>query len=223
MNTLLADKTNYRAGRLAGIRFIVIHYTAGNGDTAYNNCRYFQGANRGAGAHYFVDESEVWQSVPDADTAWHCGAFAYRHPECRNANSIGIEMCSRIEYGEYVIPARTQDRAAELVRELMGKYHIPADHVLRHYDVTGKACPEPFVREPEQWTAFLDKIKEDDMTEADVRRIVAEVLRGDGTSVSATLKPEFDAAVKKGVTDGTRPGGYATRAQVAVMIERATK
>ena len=28
-------------------------------------------------------------------TAWHCGASSYRHPSCRNANSIGMELCSR--------------------------------------------------------------------------------------------------------------------------------
>lgn len=222
MNTLLADSSNYRHGRTGEIEYIVIHYTAGNGDTAYNNCRYFQGAGRGAGAHYFVDENEVWQSVPDADTAWHCGAMWYTHPECRNANSIGIEMCSRIEYSEYVIPERTQTRAVELARSLMEKYGIDESHVLRHYDVTGKLCPEPFVRNPELWENFKGKLV-DDITEAEVRKIVAEMLRGEGTTVSATLKPEFDAAVEKGVTDGTRPGGYATRAQVAVMIERATK
>ena len=31
--------------------------------------------------------------------------------------------------------------AAELVRQLMAEYNIPADHVIRHYDVTGKPCP----------------------------------------------------------------------------------
>ncbi|MFK7722688.1 hypothetical protein ACI3EW_00980 [Pilosibacter sp. HC1M1C21] len=27
--------------------------------------------------------------------AWHCGASSDKHAECRNANSIGIEMCVR--------------------------------------------------------------------------------------------------------------------------------
>ena len=51
----------------------------------------------GASAHYFVGhgpEPEIWESVPEADTAWHCGTTrGYKHPECRNANSIGVELC----------------------------------------------------------------------------------------------------------------------------------
>ena len=30
-------------------------------------------------------------------------------------------------------------------KDLMKKYNIPADHVIRHYDVTGKICPNPYV------------------------------------------------------------------------------
>ena len=36
-------------------------------------------------------------------------------------------------------------QAQELVRKLMQKYEISEDNVLRHYDVTGKVCPVPFV------------------------------------------------------------------------------
>ena len=39
----------------------------------------------------------------------------------------------------------TVQAAIELTRELMEKYSIPADHVIRHYDVTGKICPNPYV------------------------------------------------------------------------------
>ncbi len=76
-------------------------------------------------------------------------------------------------------------------------------------------------------TAFGIERKVEEMTEEQVRSIckevVTELLRGDGTQVSATLKPEFEAAVAAGITDGSRPGGYATRAQTAVMVERALK
>lgn len=42
-------------------------------------------------------------------------------------------------------------------------------------------------------------------------------------SPSKSLKPEFDEAVKEGITDGTYPNRTATRAEVAVMIIRAVK
>lgn len=226
MNRLIAHESNYRAGRKGKVEYLVIHYTAGDGDTAEDNCRYFRGAGRGASAHYFVDESSVWQSVDEADTAWHCGAAAYRHAKCRNVSSIGIELCSRIENGVYVIPEQTQRRAAALARELMERHGIGTACVLRHYDVTGKNCPAPFVREDGQWENFL-KMLEEDMTEEQVRQIVREevkaLLRGDGTTVPAALEAELTEAVARGITDGTRPGGYATRAQVAAMAVRATR
>ena len=43
----------------------------------------------------------------------------------------------------------------------MDKYHIDADHVLRHYDVTGKNCGEPDVRKGnKEWSQFKQDIVE---------------------------------------------------------------
>ena len=96
MEFVSCDPSNYRAGRTQPVRYIVMHYTANNGDTARNNCDYYHRVGGlQASAHYFVDEHGAMQSVREGDTAWHCGARAYWHPECRNGNSIGIEMCSR--------------------------------------------------------------------------------------------------------------------------------
>ena len=132
------DPSNYRSGRGGnGIRYIVMHYTANNGDTAANNGRYFQNGNLSASAHYFVDEKSIVQSVRDDDTAWHCGGAleSGHHPLhgiCMNRNSIGVEMCSDIVGGRYTITAATVDRAVELVKYLMGRYNVPADRVVRH-------------------------------------------------------------------------------------------
>ena len=149
--------SNFRAGRTQPVRYIVLHYTAGNGDTAKNNCDYYHRVGGlQASAHYFCDEHGAMQSVREGDTAWHCGARAYWHPECRNGNSIGIEMCSRKRAdGSYYILPETVVNAAALAREIMQRYGIDTEHVLRHYDVTGKRCPMPWVDDPAQWTAFL--------------------------------------------------------------------
>ena len=157
MEFVSCDPSNYRAGRTQPVRYIVMHYTANNGDTAHNNCDYYHRVGGlQASAHYFVDEHGAMQSVRECDTAWHCGARAYWHPECRNANSIGIEMCSRKRAdGSYYILPETVANAAALAREIMQRYGIDTEHVLRHYDVTGKRCPMPWVDDPTQWTAFL--------------------------------------------------------------------
>ena len=157
MEFVSCDPSNYHAGRTQPVRYIVMHYTANNGDTARNNCDYYHRVGGlQASAHYFVDEHGAMQSVREGDTAWHCGARAYWHPECRNANSIGIEMCSRKRAdGSYYILPETVANAAALAREIMQRYGIDTDHVLRHYDVTGKRCPMPWVDDPAQWAAFL--------------------------------------------------------------------
>ena len=160
MEFVSCDPSNYRAGRTHPVRYIVMHYTANNGDTARNNCDYYHRVGGlQASAHYFCDEHGVMQSVRECDTAWHCGAEAgqrYWHPECRNGNSIGIEMCSRKRAdGSYYILPETVANAAALAREIMQRYGIDTEHVVRHYDVTGKHCPMPWVDDPAQWTAFL--------------------------------------------------------------------
>ena len=41
MNCMQAAAGNYKKGRTGGIKYIVIHYTANNGDTAFGNAKYF--------------------------------------------------------------------------------------------------------------------------------------------------------------------------------------
>lgn len=159
-----ADSSNYYSGRGGNsIKYIVMHYTANDGDTDEGNAHYFQGAGRRASAHYFVDEDSVTQSVRDNDAAWHCGGAleSSHHPLrgiCMNRNSLGVEMCSDIVGGKYTITPQTVDRAVELVKYLMAKYGIDVDHVVRHYDVTGKDCPEPWVRDESLWRKFKARL-----------------------------------------------------------------
>lgn len=144
--TMHCHKTNFGGKRNIGqVDTIVIHYTGNDGDTAENNAKYFQGANRNTSAHFFVDEKEVIQSVFMDEIAWHVTGH--------NTNTIGIEMCSyKDEKGNYQIAWPTQDKAAELASLIMLRYNIT--NVVRHYDLTGKNCPEPFVRDKTNWYAF---------------------------------------------------------------------
>ena len=175
MNFKQANGANFAHGRAQPIEFLVIHYTANNGDTVQNNLDYFAGNAVGASAHYFVDENGYGQSVKDADTAWHCGASSYRHKACRNANSIGMELCSRKDSkGNYYFLDQTVYNAAALARQLMQTYGIDRAHVLRHYDVTGKRCPAPMVDTPTLWENFLNLLEDKTMTYAEAIETVKE-------------------------------------------------
>lgn len=215
---------NYRKDREFPINWICLHFTANNGDTAQNNADYFaREGGLNASAHYFVDTERIVQSVKDGDTAWHCGrerGGSY-YNDCRNANSIGIEMCSVIRNGVYVIPEATMKRAAKLTRELMAKYHIPVSRVCRHYDVTHKQCPEPWVRNPQLWQKFKTMLTEkevEDMTEAQTRAIAkqeiskAESAKKVYNSVAecpAWAKDTVQKLVNKGFLQGDENGKLA--------------
>ena len=72
-------------------KYIVIHYFGALG-TAKGVSEYFKTPGIQASAHYALDEGDtIYRCVRDKDIAWHCGANKYKHPECRNSNSIGIE------------------------------------------------------------------------------------------------------------------------------------
>ena len=121
------------------------------------------------------DETGCGQSVKDMDIAWHCGANQYKHPDCRNANSIGMELCSRKDSkGNYYFLDQTVYNAAALARQLMQTYGIDRVHVLRHYDVTGKRCPAPMVDTPTLWENFLNLLEDKTMTYAEAIETVKE-------------------------------------------------
>ena len=165
INKLIAHSSNFTKGRKQKIQFLVIHYTANNGDLAKSNCNYFKSPNRNASAHYFVDEKEIWQSVEDNDIAWHCGTSGkYYHSKCRNDNAIGIELCSEKDSkGNYYFTNETINNAVGLIKMLMEKYNIPIENIVRHYDVTHKNCPAPFVNNNTAWDNFKDSLMEEYM------------------------------------------------------------
>lgn len=158
---IACNPANYGGMRTQKVKYIVIHYTAGDGDTARDNGLYFQReGGLGASAHWFVDEKNAVLSVPEEFVAWHCGGNVYIHPECRNGNSIGVELCSdKDKDGFYYFTEKTVENAVTLVRELMKKHDVSPENVIRHHDVTGKNCPAPFVGAgQDQWLIFKEEI-----------------------------------------------------------------
>ena len=140
-------------------KYIVIHYV-GAISTAYNNSVYFKNVNRNASANYFVDDNEIYRVVKDSDRAWHCGGKLKQgdggsyYGKCINSNSIGIEMCCYNNNGSLDVSEKTIANTIDLVKKLMAKYNIPVENVIRHYDVTGKACPKYYVENEAAWEQF---------------------------------------------------------------------
>ena len=165
MKEMWASSTNYGSQRSTGdIKYIVIHYTGNDGDTAVNNGKYFQGANRKASAHYFVDDSTVVHSVPDNRVAWSVGGSKYNnnggrlYGVAKNANTLNIEMCDDYKNGTVKATDATINNTLILTRELMKKYNVPVSNVIRHYDVNGKSCPAYWVNDSLWKSEFHDRI-----------------------------------------------------------------
>ena len=166
-------ENNFTKANNRKIEYIVIHFTAGVSSKvgkARDTAAWFNNPVAKCSAHYIVDDGLIVQAVADTNIAWHCGANAYKHPFCRNSNSIGIEICSN--HDNFISYAKTPASdpgwyftkeevkiAAELTADLMKKYNIPIEKVLRHYDVTGKDCPAIWVDENKEgkqgWYNFL--------------------------------------------------------------------
>lgn len=185
------------------IDYIVVHYTAGSTSrtgTAKNVAGDFANPSRYASADFIVDDSTIVQYNPDIDNryCWHCGdnknpysmGGSY-YGKCTNANSIGIEVCCTNPNWKDTEPANTKawsftsaviNNAVELVKYLMQTYNIDTDHVIRHYDVSGKLCPGIIGWNEDsgnvtEWKHFKERIsggttpKTDDKTDTQKKQI----------------------------------------------------
>ncbi len=159
----------------ADIQYIVVHYVGALGG-AQENIDYYAGGSRNASADFFVGhDGEIYQAVDYYQAySWHCGgglqgnSGASHYGKCTNKNSIGIEVCVKKRSTatmnatdkDWYFTEQTYQAAVELVKHLMGELSIDADHVIRHYDVTGKICPNPFVYNTgaHTWTGFKKAI-----------------------------------------------------------------
>lgn len=213
------------------IKWIVIHYTANSGTTATakGNANYFANCPRKASAHYVVDtKSVVYRCVPDNRAAWAVGDSGAGRLKgvCTNYNSISIEMVSHSNANGYYIPAETINRTVELTQALMQKYDIDADHVIRHYDVTGKACPATHCGSKTgdaNWQAFKTLVTNgrdvDDMTEAEVKKIINDVATEKAkAAVSDWAANAWASITAAGIMDGTTPQAPVTREQLAAIL-----
>lgn len=175
------------------IDYIVIHYTAGStsrAGAAKNNAVRFANPSIGASADFIVDDETIVQYNPDIKNrfCWHCGdnkniysMGGKFYGKCTNANSIGIEICStnpnwtasdQANSKKWSFTEKAVAKAVELTKYLMQTYNIPADGVIRHYDVSGKLCPgiigwNEDSKDISQWKEFKAKLTNSTNTKTD--------------------------------------------------------
>ena len=148
-------KRNFRSRKKTPIKYLVIHDTGNpnRGAGALNHRNYVENNKRGASAHYFVDDKVIVQYVGDSLSAGSVGDGKGKYG-ITNANSLSIEMCINSD-ADY---AKTYKNTVELTKNLMKKFNIPIDQVVRHYDASRKSCPNHMRQN--NWSKWW-KFKED--------------------------------------------------------------
>ena len=227
LKTDLADKSNYGSVRsTSDIKYIVWHYTANDGDSDEANGNYFNGANRNASAHYFVDDDSITQSVPDNYVAWSVGGSRYSNYAttggatlygiAKNANTLNIELCDTQKNGKYDVSTKTLENAIALTKDLMKKYNIPIENVIRHFDVTGKSCPAYYV-DNTAWDNVKNKIQKTSSTSSATSTVTT-------SNLYRVRKSWADAASQKGAYSSLEnaknncPSGYSVFDKYGNMV-----
>lgn len=148
--------------KLTAVRKIVMHWTANYGATANGHYNYFNTlSGRYASAHLFVDKIEALCIVPLNEITYHANDGSYKGiAELRpNANflSVGIELC--VEKDGSFHPD-TIKRAKDVAVELCKRYKLdPLTDIVRHYDVTHKSCPTPWIKNESAFNSFKADVK----------------------------------------------------------------
>lgn len=157
--------------KLLAVKGIVIHWTATPNATAENERNYFNGTaievKRYASAHIFVDRKEARLIIPLNEVAYHANEHptqvakfkataSYYKGGNANLTTIGVEMC--VEKDNTIHPD-TIARTEQVVADLCKQYKLTEKDIYRHYDITGKNCPAPFVSDSSKFTAFKSAVK----------------------------------------------------------------
>jgi len=169
---LISKNAHTRSGQeLPSISGVVMHWVQWPMATAGRIVEYFDTLpttepGRYASAHYVVGlEGEIIRMIPEAECAWHAGPSSRTRPEIEerlggkpNWRTIGIEMCHPGKEGALL--RLTWVSAVRLAADIMRRHNIPATHLIRHYDCTGKDCPLWFVENPADWAEFVHDVRQ---------------------------------------------------------------
>ena len=178
---------------------LILHHEAAKGTTAQQIHAYHLSKGwAGIAYHYFVrQDGTIYRGRPET----MCGGHTANYNYC----SIGICFEGNFE-NEYMCDAQLEAGQA-LVADIVKRY--PSIHVGKHKDYNITACPGtnfPFtyIANPVTGTPE-DEINDDEDTP------------------SQWAIEAWDWAMKKGITDGTKPHDTVTREQAVTMLWREAR
>ena len=177
---------------------VILHHMAAQGSVQSIHNTHLNFGWAGIGYNFFIRlDGSIYKGRGWDYIGAHAGASSGY-----NAKSVGI--CFEGDYTKLSsMPAAQYEAGVWLVREALKRYG--RIDVLKHRDVAATVCPGnnfPFTR-----------MKEESLRNEEVSDM--------SDKPSAWAKTAWEAAVKAGITDGTRPQAPATREEIITMLYRA--
>lgn len=137
--------TDFEAqGQSSRIRHIVIHYTSSPFPVALKTL-----TEQDVSSHYLISDTTrpvVYQLVDENRRAWHAGLSSwYDYPDI-NTSSIGIELVNEgrrpdLSWAPYT--PQQVDTLIALLRDLVAKHAIAAEHIVGHSDIAPQRKIDP--------------------------------------------------------------------------------
>ena len=247
---LLKHNDCYLRGRTIRPRGVMIHSTGANnpwlrryiapddGRLGTPSTRHWNQGGVGACVHAMIGKAAdgsvcTYQTLPWTMRGWHCRRSG-------NDTHIAFEICEDSLTDKSYFRA-TYQAAVELTAYLCQLYHLDpqADGVvLCHSEGYARGIASNHADVLHWWRKFgvsMDNFRRDvaekmkggerDLTEQEVRSIVREELAAaqaerDKLPPSDWAKAGLEQAKAAGITDGSRPQSWATRQEVALMVQK---
>lgn len=135
-------------------------------------------------AHIFCDEDSIAEGIPTDEVAWSCGDRAMPFTELdkgqqplarlafgnrQNYKTVSVEICNNGDWTKAAANAAAwvreflkEKKLGVMVRESYDATRFKSFEpgkviIVRHYDVTGKLCPRPYVDNYGQWVEFVNQ------------------------------------------------------------------
>ena len=247
---LLTHNSCYIKGEHIKPRGVMVHSTGAanpwlrryvdpdDGRLGEPSSRHWNQSGVGACVHAMIGKAAdgsvaVYQTLPWTMRGWHCGRSG-------NDTHISFEICEDKLADKGYFRA-TYQAAVELTAYLCKRFSLDplADGVvLCHSEGYKRGIASNHADVMHWWGRYgvsMDNFRRDvaekmkggerDLTEQEVRSIVREELAAaqaarDKLPASDWAAEKLKQAVAAGITDGTRPRGFATREEVALMVQR---
>ena len=250
---MLTHNDCYLRGRTIRPRGVMVHSTGAanpwlrryvspdDGRLGEPSSRHWNQGGVGACAHAFIGRLAdgsiaAYQTLPWTMRGWHCGGTG-------NDTHISFEICEDKLADKGYFRA-TYQAAVELTAYLCKRFSLDplADGVvLCHSEGYKRGIASNHADVMHWWGRYgvsMDNFRRDvaekmkggerDLTEQEVRAIIREELAA--AQAARDKLPASDWAAEKlkqakaaGITDGTRPRGFATREEVALMVAAGKK